>query len=457
MSAPIALGSLVDVIGGKYTGKAGKVVGSTNEFWKLEIDCNEVRCKKNHVKGAEESTQEAANLPDSNSEAKIASEPDFPSEAQSEVSEAAHFLPGVLVGHALSILTWNANKLSFMKNGEQDPNAAASEHYLLCFAQEVTRCNIEVLVLQEVPKVVGEQRVRELLALLNETLRKAGTAQERLFSADSLVLSTGDSREKHAVLARKPIKVEWQETITSLGGVVFSYPPLVVLLHDDRFTSPALKRVVLTSVHTPGSGSDVGGKVTQRAKELNALLHHLNPEVKQLLGDRVRFHDRRAGKKCGTADACASPIIMCGDLNTDLYKSEKGLKPDVALQLLQDLRFSPRQEYNRVKVYTAAGEWVAGSPAAAATCGGRCLDWYLWNADIGKRVNIVVKALRLAAEATKGPGRLAGLSDHDALMLELTEDPWVARPRPTLKCSAGPSIAGVAGASLNESQITTEN
>lgn len=406
--APAAVGSCVDVIGGNYRGRRCLVVGESKEFWELRAEgAATFKVRKYNVRKV------AGSAPEEN-ESEFE---DCLSENNPAPEELGPKEEAVLGSHSLSILSWNTGKLSFMGRHQE----ALGEH-VEHIAMEVARQGIEVVVLQEVPKLQGPSRVGQLRAKLNEALLRTGARQESLFGEPAFS-AKADGREIHALLCRSPVRLDQKATLTEMGDLSFKYPPLMALLRDDRFSFHSLQRIVLTSVHTPGSADLQRSR--QRALEVNRLLSGLQQEATSRFNDNqdLLFSDKRVRKKVDAAKACAVPFVLCGDFNTDFFKSECGMKPDLRDDFFHGIDVHPLPAVNRVEAHTASGSWIGGAPPGRVTSGGRrCLDFFFWNADCAKRAEFAVRPMHLSQEALKKAGH-PGLSDHDAVVLEVREDP----------------------------------
>mmetsp|Transcript_39766 Transcript_39766/g.124005 ORF Transcript_39766/g.124005 Transcript_39766/m.124005 type:complete len:472 (+) Transcript_39766:71-1486(+) len=447
--APV-VGSHVEVIGGRYRDRRCKVIGETKEFWHLHLqDQATCRVKKSNVRkvvnGAhaqssedEHSAEQSASANDVPDEAEEASpqaskneglQPGSAAEgkldactpdnvvAEDNLQEADSKPAAILKSHKLSILSWNTSKLSFMGRHQE----ALGEH-VKEIADEIAQQGIEVIVLQEVPKLQGPSRVRALRERLNQALLRIGVGDDTLFSEPAFS-AKAEGREIHALLFRPPVRLDQVSTLTEVGGVSFTYPPLLALLCDDRFSFPSLQRMALTSVHTPGSADLQRSR--QRALEVNRLLSGMQHEVTSRFNDTdgLLFSDLRMRRKADATKACAMPFVLCGDLNLDFFKSECAVRPDNRQDFCQGLGFRPLPSVNRVEVQTSSGCWVAGAPPGRVTSGGgRCIDFFFWNADSAKRMDFTVRPMHLSLEALKA-ARHPGLSDHDAIVLEMSEDP----------------------------------
>lgn len=448
----MAVLSRVEVIGGSYKGRQATIIGETPEFWRLKLDIDSTgarkvcRTKKNNVRpsgstaesepGAAEAAEspvvlvaepeaakEQEQMPDgAEDDSQDTEEEDEESSQQDGEGqcEAVAATPrpasGVIGSHTLTIMTWNACKMSFLGKNEE-----GMRDYLDSLVAEVARLQVEVLVLQEVPLRVGGARLQELRKRLNRALLEAGVPEDRHFG-EATVSEVEAGREVHAVLLRPPVRLEQALTLGQVGSVPFKYPPLLVSLRDDRFSFPALRRLVVTSAHTPGSKSKEC--LTQRILEVKALLNSLHDDAVKRLGgaEELRFCDVRTRRKAAPVGPCAAPWILCGDLNVDLFKHERGIPQDQRGKLWDGLTINAHPQLCLVEVKANPGGWVGGAPAGGLTSsGGRCFDWFLWNADVRRRLCPAVKPVHLSAEAVRRQ-RQVGLSDHDCLLLELTED-----------------------------------
>lgn len=445
MAHGFTLGDSVRVIGGKYKNQEALFVGETDKFFKIRLKNNPdepVRTKKEFVRGlpeAEVAEVVEALIEDPGVETPVSqpspsdeaggSEADFSSLLE---EEPEHVMMGaVLQVHQLSIMTWNACKMSFM-----DPHAVEMRDTLSCLADEVVRRGIEVIILQEVPKLQGRERVRDLHDMLNQALVKANVAEDSFFQEPWFPEKEMDTgRETYAILARSPLSLRAQTSIKYLGEISFTNPPFVVLVHDPRFATPSLRNLVLASVHTPGS-SDQKDRMRQRVMEVNALLRKLPSEVERLFSG-VQPAPQFAGcpqprsrgrppKSSGTdTEVFASPVVLCGDLNVDLNPSRPTclVRDELREELQAGMRFTSFA--GRVEVALPDEEegmsWVAEAPASRRTCGRSCLDWFLWNRHMHTWINMFVSVVRLTQNATKRHSQ-PGLSDHHPIVLQLWED-----------------------------------
>ena len=167
--------------------------------------------------------------------------------------------------------------------------------------------DFDVILLQEVPGTerIMDQKIETFASMLDiatEDGREWSAINSQKSGKDGKVV--GPSAEVHLCFVKSPVQFKGWNTLRKVGATELDYAPLQVLLHDPRFTDPADRDFVITSVHLPPSK-----RVDARDSQIAALLRNYSAP------DTSEYRMQQPFKP--SKDVKLAPThVLAGDFNT---------------------------------------------------------------------------------------------------------------------------------------------
>jgi endonuclease/exonuclease/phosphatase family metal-dependent hydrolase len=297
---------------------------------------------------------------------------------------------GIFVSrHQLKIMSFNSLKLRTGRVGLQEQ--------WLAFAAMMGE--FDVVLMSEVPAAQAEARSRVLLQLIQSCFESEDDSPLPLWSLHISEPSGPGNPEVHVAFVRAPLVVLKQQTLEFVEGVKMDHSPFQILVYDPRFELS--KRVLLTHVHMPPAK-----RSSDRDTQLRLLLRTY-PTSAEIRLDMP--FDPKAAKERRMDEITH---IVCGDFN--VYPSEE------------------------VYGMRAMGWADPLIPERVSTSsGGNAYDNFIIDRHSATRCSTFSDVLELSIAQNSAAG-VAGLSDHDPVVLTLKELPLVG-PRSARKvCAPAP-------------------
>ena len=245
--------------------------------------------------------------------------------------------------------------------------------------------DFDVIVLQEVPgteKVMNE-KVETFAAMLDiateEGLFWTAVSSQKSGKDGKMV---GAGAEVHVCFVKSPVEFKDWNTLRKVGATELDYAPLQVRLHDPRFSDPADRDFVLTSVHLPPSK-----RIDARDSQIAALLRNYAAL------DTSEYRMQQPFKPSKGVKAAPTHLIA-GDFNT----------------------YPGNEQYNML----GSGFLSKIPKDAATTSGHQNFDNVLVDTHANDRLLIGGGILQLKNPHNAAKGEV-GLSDHYPVFVEVCE------------------------------------